>query len=503
MRDLPARPDLDQLRHQAKDLLRDARKGDPEAAARIRSVSDRTDLSSAQLALARDYGFASWTRLKLEVERRAILDDRDLSRLTRLLAEHPEMATGNLQRWADNACEEPLGYVTMLRFNRDRLGLPGELPGTGAVARALIEAGAPVGGRPGDRETPLITAASYGDAEVASVLIEAGADLEAVAAPDAGGVPGGTALLHAVVFGMTEVVDVLIAAGARVDSLETAAAAGDVAGWPLDRCTPQSRLRALVFAADHQRLDVIDRLVAAGTPVNEPDAEWGRLPLHTAAGHGRAAAVRRLLGHGADPDLRDPVHRRTALEECERPGRSPAHEEVAALLRPVTGRGGRRPARAEPTGIQIRIEARDLPGRSFGPSANAPEYRNVHVGVARRARRDEILDPHPGDAGAAAWTLEAIATPVQAGFDVKGPYIQGAPGERFIHLSWGAVDGTGAFTVFRRAKLMLDAVDSATLDAARRHGRLTARLALTGADGGPVCGAVRPPLIEWSADQAG
>jgi len=95
----------------------------------------------------------------------------------------------------------------MMRFNHDRLGLPAELPGTGAIARALIEAGAPVNGRPRDKETPLITAASCGDAEVAQVLIDAGADIEAVSAPDSGGVPGGTALEHAAVFSMTGVVD--------------------------------------------------------------------------------------------------------------------------------------------------------------------------------------------------------------------------------------------------------------------------------------------------------
>ena len=79
MPDLPARPDLGQLRHQAKDLLHAAQRGDPGAVARIRAVSDRLILSSAQLALAREYGFASWARLKLEVERRDILNSRDLS----------------------------------------------------------------------------------------------------------------------------------------------------------------------------------------------------------------------------------------------------------------------------------------------------------------------------------------------------------------------------------------------------------------------------------------
>jgi ankyrin repeat protein len=131
---------------------------------------------------------------------------------------------------------------------------------------------------------------------------------------------------------MTDVVDVLVAAGARIDSLEMAAAAGDIRAWPLGRLTLQSRLRALVFAADHQRLQVIDRLIEAGTPVNEADAEWGRLPLHTAAGNGRAASVRLLLAHGADPSLRDPTHHRTPLEEAQN-GDSPGHREVEALLR--------------------------------------------------------------------------------------------------------------------------------------------------------------------------
>lgn len=342
MADLPARPDLGQLRHQAKDLLHAAQRGDPGAVARINAVCDRLILSSAQLALAREYGFASWAKLKLEVERRDILNSRDLSRLARLLAEHPELATTKMEHWCDHKLgADPLGYMAMLRFDHARLGLPSELPGTGAAAKALIDAGAPVDGYPGDFETPLITAASYGDAEVAKVLIDAGADIEAVSAPD-GGIPSRTALAHAAVFGMTEVVDVLVAAGAKIHSLEMAAAAGDITGWPLARFTHQSRIRALVFAADHQRLDVIDQLIEAGTPVNEADAEWERLPLHTAAANGRAASVRRLLAHGADPNLRDPKHHRTPLEECQTAD-SPGHREVEAILRPLTQDGGTQP----------------------------------------------------------------------------------------------------------------------------------------------------------------
>jgi hypothetical protein len=63
MADLPARPDLDQLRHQARELLRAAQRDNPEATARIRAVSEQIILSSAQLALARDGQAASVRRL--------------------------------------------------------------------------------------------------------------------------------------------------------------------------------------------------------------------------------------------------------------------------------------------------------------------------------------------------------------------------------------------------------------------------------------------------------
>jgi hypothetical protein len=336
--DLPARPDLDQLRHQAKDLLRAARNEDSEALERMRALSERLTLASAQLAVAREYGFASWPKLKREVERREVLDDRDLGRLASLLRDEPELATASMEHWCDHPKgATPLGYVAMLRYDTSR-GTWRNVPGTGPVARALLEAGAPVDGEPGDQETPLITAASYGDAEVARVLIEAGADLEARSAEDSGGVPGGTALLHAAVFGMTEVVDVLIAAGARVYGIEEAAAAGDVSGWldgeaPADAC-----LRALVMAAVHERVDVIDQLVAAGTPVDAVDEAFGGHPLREAAGNGRPASVRRLLAHGADPNLRDESGR-TPLE-LARQGRAggggPGHDEVEAILAPLT-----------------------------------------------------------------------------------------------------------------------------------------------------------------------
>ena len=164
-----------------------------------------------------------------ERERREILATRDTRRLGELLAGDPALAARALERWCDHpGCERPLTFIAMLRFDAGRLGISGDLPGTGEIARALLAAGAPVDGEPGDRETPLMTAASYGDAAVARELIAAGADLDALAAPNAGGVPGGSALLHAAVFGMTDVLDALVAAGARIRGIEEAAAAGDL-----------------------------------------------------------------------------------------------------------------------------------------------------------------------------------------------------------------------------------------------------------------------------------
>jgi hypothetical protein len=70
MSQLPGRPDTDQLRRQARELHRAAAGGDASALGRLRQVSDKVTLSAAQLAIAREYGFPSWPRLKAEAEQR-------------------------------------------------------------------------------------------------------------------------------------------------------------------------------------------------------------------------------------------------------------------------------------------------------------------------------------------------------------------------------------------------------------------------------------------------
>ncbi|MFI8517599.1 DUF5990 family protein [Streptomyces sp. NPDC085481] len=149
--------------------------------------------------------------------------------------------------------------------------------------------------------------------------------------------------------------------------------------------------------------------------------------------------------------------------------------------------------------MQIRIEATDLPGRTCAAAPGFPGYSGIHVAVQRRGRGDDLLDPYPGDAPEAVWTLECTAARTEAGVDFKGRCVQGRPGARFLYLTWGAVDEAGTFTMFRRAKLMLDAVDPQTVEAALESGVLVGRLGLTDAKGRPLCAAVRPPRIRWAA----
>jgi hypothetical protein len=266
--------------------------------------SDLDDLAAGsddRDSLARSHGFADWHTLVAAVEWRDALNRCDLGRIGALLAERPELAVSKLEHWCDHPRgATPLGYIAMLRFDAERLGLPQHIGGTGDVARMLLAAGAPVNGDPDDSETTLITAASYGDADVARVLIEAGADIDAVTADDAGGVPGGTALLHAGVFGMTEVVDVLVASGARVQGIVEAAAAGDVTGFLTDDTPIEHRVRALTMAAGHDRVAVIEVLLAAGTPVDAVDA-WGSTALQAATENGRTASAAALVAAGATP----------------------------------------------------------------------------------------------------------------------------------------------------------------------------------------------------------
>lgn len=71
---LPSRPSLESLRKQAKQLARDVAAGDVSAVTRARAhlpnVDEPLTQRTAQLVIAREYGFAGWQDLTSEVSKR-------------------------------------------------------------------------------------------------------------------------------------------------------------------------------------------------------------------------------------------------------------------------------------------------------------------------------------------------------------------------------------------------------------------------------------------------
>jgi len=106
-RQLPVRPNLEHLREQAKELLRSVQQGDTAALELFRSLVSFSapaslKLADAQHAIARDYGFATWPKLKEHVESlarvrqpaemlTAAIRAQDAEKAAKLLETHPEL----------------------------------------------------------------------------------------------------------------------------------------------------------------------------------------------------------------------------------------------------------------------------------------------------------------------------------------------------------------------------------------------------------------------------
>ena len=105
---LPHRPSLESLRKQAKRLAREIASGAATAIARARAHLPNVDLPltqrTAQLVIAREYGYAGWQDLTAEVRKRLgtglewavaqarrIIHDNDVERLKELLADYPAL----------------------------------------------------------------------------------------------------------------------------------------------------------------------------------------------------------------------------------------------------------------------------------------------------------------------------------------------------------------------------------------------------------------------------
>ena len=77
---LPVRPNLTQLKHQAKDLLRAMKRAQPDA-----------KLAQAQFALARSYDVESWPRLVLACRMVDAICRDDVDKVRALVMKHPHL----------------------------------------------------------------------------------------------------------------------------------------------------------------------------------------------------------------------------------------------------------------------------------------------------------------------------------------------------------------------------------------------------------------------------
>ena len=197
----------------------------------------------------------------------------DVEAVQRIIADVPDIVPGPLGG--------PFNSRTALHIVCD---WPGYFPNGPRIASVLLAAGADPNFRsPGD-ETPLHWTASSDDVDVAAVLIDGGADLEAL--------PGsiGTPLDNAVGYACWHVGRLLVARGARVDTLWHAGALGLLERLEelLDTTSPSTADLSQAFwhACGGGQRRAAERLLAAGADLNwEPDYAEGT-PLDSASGVG-------------------------------------------------------------------------------------------------------------------------------------------------------------------------------------------------------------------------
>jgi ankyrin repeat protein len=360
-RRLPPRPSLEHLKHQARDLLRDRPSEDLQACQRIREFHPRFrgmaddavraaafTLSDARLAIAREYGFASWARLRTHVAkadpakpelphheriedaafRRAVdlIDDGDVEALRDHLASHPALLRQRVRFEGGNYFRDPtlLEFVAENPVRHDSLP-----PNIVDVARTLLDAGARLERRGVDATLGLVASGR--------VPRECGAQIPLIdLLCDYGADPGG-AMEAALGHGELEAVEALIRRGAKVD-LAAAAAMGrtDDARRALAGADAPQRHRALAWAAQFGHVEIVRLLLDAGEDPSRYNPEGSHAhstPLHQAALAGHGDVVRLLVERGARLDMKDLHYQGTPQEWAEHAGRT----EVAAYLRTRAG----------------------------------------------------------------------------------------------------------------------------------------------------------------------
>jgi hypothetical protein len=353
---LPSNPNLDHLRYQAKDLLRDRAARDPGLAQRIREFHPRFNtssdaeifdaqlsLSDAQLTIAREHGFPSWTRLKRHIEkptlsdrlnlphheriedatfRRAVelLDAGDVAGLQQHLHQHPNLAHQRVVFEGGNYFRNP----ALLEFAAENPVRHSTLPqNIVQLAKAILDAGVEQSTL---NETLMLVATG-------SVPRECRKQLPLIDLLCNHGADPGSAIEAAALHGELEAVNALIARGARVN-LPVAAALGHLEDFRrlLPGADSRDRHLALALASQFGHVEIVRLLLDAGEDPNRYNPLGGHshsTPLHQAAGAGYAELVRLLVERGARLDLKDILWQGTPANWARHEGRT----EIEAYLR--------------------------------------------------------------------------------------------------------------------------------------------------------------------------
>lgn len=259
--------------------------------------------------------------------------------LRKLLREQPALA-----RWRKPP--DAQGNQNTLLHEVCGMGLIRWAANAPELAGLLLEAGAEVdaGERPAGGETPLHHAASVNNLPVAEVLLKAGADPERKGRHDGRlDTALGYALFYLRVGGLPPYPEDVIAClrlhGAKV-KLPFAAALDlhEQVTQSLQHEKPDERTlgEALVFACHYGLTEMSVRLVRAGAPLNTcvPFFHECPGPLHQAVHQGQSVPlVMALLDMGADPQLKDQRYQATPLEWA-RHLRRPEMEKILSQHHP-------------------------------------------------------------------------------------------------------------------------------------------------------------------------
>lgn len=119
-RHFPVRPNLEQLKHQAKDLLKAIRRGEATAVAELRKHHPKqidaaqAKLADAQLVLARSYGLPSWPRLVVACHMTDAIWRGDAETVRDLILKDPRLLDENARGTVDSNWGPPLSYAANL-----------------------------------------------------------------------------------------------------------------------------------------------------------------------------------------------------------------------------------------------------------------------------------------------------------------------------------------------------------------------------------------------------